>query len=116
MDHFELTDKVISFTVDDAKNLLNAVSTFSNGSDEVGVDDVMVTEKSPYVRLCYRHVLNLAVQDGLKMVQDQIKKVKKFAVKLNTSSSVQQKLTDVIKILGIEGGFTIKTDVPIVVL
>ncbi len=82
MSQYEIVDKVLSITTDNASNMICAMSIFS-------VDNPTIV----HIR-CACHVINLIVQSALKEgeITNSIEKLRYFCKKIHSSSKLKEQL------------------------
>ncbi|KAL0217092.1 hypothetical protein RCL1_007575 [Eukaryota sp. TZLM3-RCL] len=109
MSDLEITNKVLSITVDNARNMKRAM--------EILREDGLIK----FWRRCNAHVLNLIVQEGMtvynrdensQVIDNSVERAREFAKKLHTSSTVLEKFRSLLSLEDIDRKKTIPSDVP----
>jgi hypothetical protein len=85
LDEFNLTTKVLSFTTDNASNMLKF--------GEVLIDLLQVYSNHHIMHIrCAAHILNIAVQHGLEIVSNEVVKLRNYVKKIRSSTLLNDEL------------------------
>jgi Cu/Ag efflux pump CusA len=101
---FEVQERVIAITSDNATNNISAIKQLN-----VFLEKELKIEKVCHLP-CFGHVLNLAINEGMKQTSDIISNLRLIAAKLKSSPKQTQKFEETAKILD-EPNVKLKRDI-----
>ena len=104
-----IDNKIFSLTLDNAS--VNDVSVDVLRS-QLNMRDALLCNGEFFHLRCCAHILNLVVQDGLKEIDDAIKKIRESVKYIKGSQVRKEKFNECIKIMCLESKKGLRQDVP----
>jgi hypothetical protein len=89
---FEIQDRIIAITSDNARNNISAIKLLNDYFEKEIVQRVIHFP-------CFAHVLNIAINEGIKQISGIISNLRIIAAKLKSSSKQTQKFEETSKVL-----------------